>query len=421
MKKWGYLACILLLIGGGFWAISLYPKDIFIRWSAYEIETKTSLLFTALILFLLVWNLVLGGGLWIVSFPARTVSWWRGRHAYTEQRLTGDILVALEEEDLQKADKLLQKGEKYFKNQACFAFLKYLWARRAENKIREKEALDLLGAFSGGDLFRQKQQIEKAIARQETQEAISLLEELKRQEKGGVWAYRELFPLYLEQGKLSEAEALLKHMPSPPFSAEHLKKERARLLYMRALTTPDDVLQQESFLRKAHFLDTSFPQVAVRLAHVLGNQKKEKQAEIILETTWRHTPHPDIAAAYSALHPGEMPTQRFQRLQKLTETNPSHPLSYWILGQAALNAKLWMPARDYLMHLAVKKPQLAYPLLAQLEQKQHEDWKAACQWLEKGYGSDFGAPRESRTPTSAKITDCESEMLVKISTDNALF
>lgn len=406
MKFWGWLFFLLILIGGGLWELSCLPQDVFIRWNAYEITTKTPFLFLGVLLLLLLWSLFLGGWRWVRSFPEKCTLWWRRHYQTTRQQLTLDILCALEEEDFQKVDKCLQKSETYFKHEPFLVFLKYSWAKRVGKALPEQEALTLLSTFPGGNFFQQKGQIAKAIARHDAQEAVFLLESLRSQQKGGPWACKELFPLYLEQGKLSEAEGLLKK--ASWCSPEQAKKERARLLYLQALEMPHDLLQRESLLRKAHFLDPSFGPVAVHLAQILGNQKKEKQAREILETAWRHTPSGDIAVAYSALSPGETPTQRFQHLQKLTQTNAHHALSYWIIGRAALEAQLWGAAREALTHLAVKKPQLAYPLLAQLEQRQHGDWEAACRWLEKGYGSDDGAPGESRTPTSAKITDFES-------------
>lgn len=385
MKFWIRFLLLIALIGLAFWIILRLPQDIFITWGTYEVYTNTPLLLTLLIIFLLLWSVLLGGWRWIISLPSRWSLWWGKRQHQTGKQLVLEILLAFEEDDLKKAEKFLQKSDKYFDNEPFIFFLKFTWAHRAGDLSREKEALDRLSTFPGGVFFHQKQQIEKAITRQDHKEATLILEELMRQQKGGVWACKELLPLYIEQEKFSEAEGLLNKMSSLSFPEELLKKERARFLYAQALSIRDDLLQQESLLRKAHLLDSHFSEAAVQLAHVLGKQKKEKQARAILETTWRHTPHPDIATAYKELDPGELPTHRFRRLQGLIETNPSHPLSYWVLGQAALEAQLWLPAREYLMHLVVKKPQLAYPLLAQLEQQQHQDWQAACQWLEKGY------------------------------------
>jgi HemY protein len=196
--------------------------------------------------------------------------------------------------------------------------------------------------------------------------------------------------LQARAGRWYEAEATLaeavKRKALPP---ENSRRHRAVLLQerSRAAESEGETRQALAHAAKAHALDPGFVPASLRYAQLLRVSGRARRAAKVIETGWRASPHPDLAAAWTALVPDETALARFKRVDRLAAARPEHVESHLAQAQAALEARLWGEARRHLETAGAKPGTGADPsprvcrLMAALEEAEHGDGTAARAWL----------------------------------------
>ena len=77
--------------------------------------------------------------------------------------------------------------------------------------------------------------------------------------------------------------------------------------------------------------------------------------------------------------------EAFQKAKDFTKKNPKNPESLLLIARTGLKAKLWGETRVALTQLLKDSPTtIAYQLMAHLEYHEHQNMKAAMEWLELG-------------------------------------
>jgi len=169
-------------------------------------------------------------------------------------------------------------------------------------------------------------------------------------------------------------------------SREQAARRRALVLNERARRSErdGDAKDAVSFARQALSADPSLADAALRLARLQAAQGLSRQAATVLEKAWKLNPVPELAAAYATLVPDEAPLQRLRRLEKFAALQPEAWETQCILGETALDAKLWGQARKYLSRAAEIRPTARLlGMLSRLEVAEYKDQKAAQSWLSK--------------------------------------
>jgi HemY protein len=152
---------------------------------------------------------------------------------------------------------------------------------------------------------------------------------------------------------------------------------------------------------------------------ILSRKGDLRRAARILEAAWRQSAHPDIAAAYLELRPGDSAGDRLVRAEALARIAPGHAETRLTLGRAALEARDFARARQTLHPLiaadASARPTLRTCLLmADLEEAEHgrdtgpvREWLARAAraprdpvWIADGVLSDHWEPA---SPVTGKL------------------
>ena len=96
-------------------------------------------------------------------------------------------------------------------------------------------------------------------------------------------------------------------------------------------------------------------------------------------------PHPELAAAYGNLAgEDEAPRTRVTRFQRLHGLRPDHFESHFALAEASKAAQLWGEARRHIEQACVQRCSVGVlRLLADIEEQEHGDLKAARRLLEE--------------------------------------
>ncbi len=135
------------------------------------------------------------------------------------------------------------------------------------------------------------------------------------------------------------------------------KRHRAVLQTAAALAANQN--DPDSALRLAQDALANAPGLvpAAELAGRLLTRRGDiRRAVKILEKAWIENPHPEIAAAYLDVRPGDSTADRMARAQTLARLKPRHAESHLTVARAALDAKDFAAARRALDNLVSEAP-----------------------------------------------------------------
>lgn len=123
----------------------------------------------------------------------------------------------------------------------------------------------------------------------------------------------------------------------------------------KALEAGDTARGHEAAKQANKLAPTLVPAAALAArAHVADGAKRK--ATKILTTAWSAGPHPDLAAAFAEIEPGESPAERRKRFGTLIAAAPDHAESTLLATELALADEDFPGARKALGDLAEREP-----------------------------------------------------------------
>lgn len=202
------------------------------------------------------------------------------------------------------------------------------------------------------------------------------------------WVLKYLLELQVNAGEWDAADGTLQQaIRQGTADADTGRRQRAVLAVAssRDAAAEGDSAQAAKQARRAHDLDPALVPATVAFASSLAQSGKIRRATKLLETAWSRAPHPDLASAYADLAgEDEVPLDRVKRFQHLHSLRPDHAESQLALAEASLAAQLWGEARRHLEQAGSGRRSVrVLRLLADLEEQEHGDLKAARRWLDE--------------------------------------
>jgi HemY protein len=169
------------------------------------------------------------------------------------------------------------------------------------------------------------------------------------------------------------------------------RRLRAVLTTARAMALESGEPEEARLLAlEAHRLAPDLVPAAVIAARLSTRMGDVRRATRIVESTWKLTPHPDLAAAYAAVRPGDAAQDRLKRLERLAGFQGGHREGKLALARAAIDARAWGEARQALADLTAEPTERVCLLMAEIEQGQHGDRGRVRDWLARA----VRAPRD---------------------------
>lgn len=130
---------------------------------------------------------------------------------------------------------------------------------------------------------------------------------------------------------------------------------------------------------------------AVLAARSYMAQKDFRNAARVLEKTWSVRPHPDIAAAYAEIAPGETPAARLKRFDTLIGKNADAEESRLLKAELLLAAEDFPGARRALGDLATVHPTVrTLSIMAAVERGEGADDAVVRGWLTRALSASRG-------------------------------
>ena len=164
---------------------------------------------------------------------------------------------------------------------------------------------------------------------------------------------------------------------------------RQRAVLRTAIAQEIEYIDAEGALKAARSAVKRAPDLvpaAVLAARLTSRRGDFRSASKIVERAWDEAPHPELAAAYLAIRPGDSNADRFARATALARRKPDHPESRMLVAEAALATRDFARAREAMAPLMsdVARPTTRMCLLmADIEEAEHGESGALREWLSR--------------------------------------
>ena len=381
------LLSTVIFISLGLWYFQ-DPGSINITWLGYEIQLTLVAGFILLLFFFFIAALLIRVLRWFLGIPCRWLSFFRRSQDEKAKHELLDLLSSYEAEIFTEALQHQKKAAHTLSNNPIFLWISGKTFEKAEKPFEAEQCFMDLIKNPSTTFLGIKGQIRAAMHRGDFKSAYGLLKRAEKLTPTSPWVLKHLLALSREQKNFKEGETLILRLEDLGyFSPDQSKKQVAYLQYLEAIQPETSLAQKEVLLRQAHYLDPSLAEATQEFALLLQEQGFVTYALTALEATWAVNPSQALGDLYLKISLPHGDINTYQTIQNFVKNNPKNPESLLLLTQSALQAKLWGEARAHLTNLLKIKGAAtsdAYHLFAKLELEEHQDWKAAMKWLEKG-------------------------------------
>lgn len=306
-----------------------------------------------------------------------------------------DSLVALAEGDPQAALRRAERAERLLRRPEVTGLLgaraAELAGDRQEATEQYKSLLDSPKTRFAGIMGLLQQKLE------EGNQPVALELALKARDlrPGHPGLLNTLFDLQCRRGDWTGARQTLSSMAAARVLPRDVVTRREAVLSLadaRSAIALGDVARGEEAALQANKLAPTLVPAAVLAARVQVDKGQPKKASKLLATAWAANPHPDIAAAYATIEPGETPTARRKRFGSLVASAAGDDTESRLLAaELALAAEDFPGARKALGDLAtVQGTARALALMAAIERGQGEPDAVVRGWLAKAIDAPRG-------------------------------
>ncbi len=227
-----------------------------------------------------------------------------------------------------------------------------------------------------------------ALKRGDFEEAARAAQRLQQTGIDVPWLHLVRFEMgaRLQNWALAE-ESLSKARKGKALPLAQANKNEAALLLARASAALQTGAAGQAlvFTEKARKLAPEWLPAAMILAEAQIATHHGRAALRVIEWAWHKEPHPQLASLLKGAAGLSKPLDVFKHLSRMTRGTQDHKVALTVLGEAALEAKLWGEARRFLMDILGKgeATRQTYQLLARLERSEGGKDEAASVWLAK--------------------------------------
>jgi len=389
IRAFAFFVLLAVAISATVW-VANHPGDVMIDWQGYRIETSLALLGFAIAVACVVAALLFALWQGIRHLPGRFSGRMReGRQRRGVRALT-EGMVALAAGDARAARRAVRHSLALLDDTPLTLLLAAQSAQLAGDDDAARTYFAAMAEDETSAFLGLRGLIGLAVRSGDGEAAAPLIERARKLQAGAPWLLSaELDLLIAERQWPKIAEALQRALKANAIDASQGSLKRATALLESARAAAADG-ESEAALRlaeKAHKQAPDLVPASTFLASLLDKAGSHRRAGNVLRRAWGASPHPELAAAYVTLlaNSGDA-LERVKHSRKLYDGAPDHLESAIALARAALDARLWGEARSRLGPIieANRRPSRRVCLLmAELEEKQHDNLTAARQWFER--------------------------------------
>ena len=372
----GLLACIAVWFADR-------PGEVSVTWQGWRLETSVMMLLVAMatvaVIAVMLWSLA--RSIWrSPDTLARYLGARRGMRGY---HAVSRGLIAIGSGDVRAARKYVEEANRHAPGEPLTLLLSAQTAQLAGDGAQAERGFHQMAGRDDTRLLGLHGLYIEAQRRGDVATAQLYAEEAARQAQVPAWAGQAVLEFRCVTGDWAGAiERLDRNMKSGLIDKASYQRQRAVLLTARALASEEmERDRAKTYVLEAVKLAPTLVPAAVLAARLLGEAGELRKAGRIIEVAWRTNPHPDLAEGYAHLRPGDSARERLARIQSLAEKSPGNIEAALAVGRAALDAQEFAVARQALVPLAVTPTQRVAALMAELEEKEHNDEGRAREWM----------------------------------------
>jgi HemY protein len=396
-----YLVIVAVLAFGAVW-FAERPGDVAITWQGRRIDTSVMVLVAAVAAVaaasVIAWSILRA----IVRAPDVVSRYLRIRRGVRGYRAVSRGLIAVGSGDARAAKKFTAEAVRIAPREPLTLLLSAQTAQLSGDRdaavatfqeMADRDDTRVLGLHG---LFVEAQR------RHDHAAALGYAEEAAKHASVPVWAGQAVLEFRCVAGDWSGAlERLERNMRSGLIDKRTFRRQRAVLLTAQAQAIAgSDRERAIALARDAAKLAPDLVPAAALAGRLLGEAGERRRAARIIERAWRANPHPDLAAAYAALRPGDSARQRLSRVETLAAKGPADAEAALAVARAALDAQEFAAARKALAPYTASPRKRVAALMAELEMAQGDEGRAR-EWMARA----LNARRDPAWTADAFVSD----------------
>ncbi len=361
------------------------PGEVAITWLGYHADTSVAVLIGAVAAFtcaaILLWSIALTA----VRAPRRVARVLAHRRAAKGQHAIMRGLVAIGAGDMGAARRFAAEASRLVSGEPLLLLLQAQTAQLSGERAGAEKAFRTMVARHDTKLLGLHGLFIEARRRNDSAAARGFAEEAAKTSPSLAWAGQAALEFRCVDGDWPGAlDALERNRKGGLVDRDTFRRLRAVLLTARALSVKDsDPAAARELVLEALKLAPGLVPAAALAGRLLAEAGERRKAGRVLETAWRESPHPDIAAAFADIVPGISARDRLSRMRALRRLAEGHPESALSVAQAAIAAHEFAEARAALAPLLAAPTRRVATLMAQIEEAERGDIGRAREWMSR--------------------------------------
>ena len=396
-----YLVIVALLAFGAVW-FAERPGDVAITWQGRRIDTSVMVLLAAVAAVaaasVMLWSILRA----ILRTPDAVARYLRIRRGVRGYLAVSRGLIAVGSGDARAAKKFTAEAVRIAPREPLTLLLSAQSAQLSGDRdaavatfqeMADRDDTRVLGLHG---LFVEAQR------RHDHAAALGYAEEAAKHASVPVWAGQAALEFRCAAGDWSGAlDRLERNMKSGLIDKRIYRRQRAVLITAQAQSAVESDRERAIALaREAAKLAPDLVPAAALAGRLLGELGERRRAARIIERAWRANPHPDLAAAYAALRPGDSARQRLSRVEALAAKGPPDAEAALAVARAALDAQEFAAARKALAPYTATPRKRVAALMAELEMAQGDEGRGR-EWMARA----LNARRDPAWTADAFVSD----------------
>lgn len=398
-----YLLVIAALAAGAVW-LADRPGEVSVLWQGYRIETSVAIAAIGVILLaflaLVVWAVLR----FVLGLPSAFSFASRARRRARGFEAVSRGMVAIGAGDPIAAGRHAHDARKFAAEEPLTLLLEAQTAQLSGDRGRAEAAFKAMLDKPETRVLGLRGLFVEARRRGDMAAARAFADEAVRRSPSLAWANDALLDFHTGAGDWQAARTAVERRAALRLADKaEAKRQRAVLLAAEALEAkgrePEKAL---AAALEAVKLAPGLTPAAGLAGRMLSERGDIKKAARLLETAWKEASHPDIAAAYLDVRPGDSARDRLGRAETLTKLRPADPEGVLALAGAAIHAQDFARARATLKPLLAGGASVRVCLLmAELEEAEHGAAGRVREWLARA----TRAPRDAAWVADGLVSD----------------
>ena len=378
-----YLVIFAALAVGAVW-LADRPGEISVIWQGYRVDTSVAIGAIAVVvlafLVILIWAILR----FVFGLPSAFNMSSRSRRRARGFEAVSRGMVAIGAGDPVAAGRYTNEARRFVPNEPLTLLLEAQTAQLTGNRAQAEAAFKAMLDRSETRVLGLRGLFVEAKRRGDMAAARAFADDAVRRSPSLAWANDALLDFHTNAGDWQAARTAVERRAALRLADKaEARRQRAVLLAAEALEARDSEPERAlaaalEAVKLAHGLTPA----ATLAGRMLSERGDVRKAAKILEAAWREAPHPDIAAAYLDVRPGDSALDRLNRAQMLAKLRPADPESVMVVAGAAIHAREFQKARDALRPLLAGGASVrACLLMAELEEAEHGEAGRVREWL----------------------------------------